>query len=424
MSADALTAFNSRVADLRPVSPVNPLAHHILSKDSYAASPDDWCISYWLSATASKSEHTRRTYRKEVTRWRAFLMAIEQDANANDLLGRAQYAHVARFIAWITHADELDIPGFVALRLGLTERQAAKPKSSPVVVRQAVIILHSFYEELSSAFVGGSSPPKPVCVVNPFKPYRRQFPREKNGVRTQSGPDSIGVAKALSRAAWEAVWEAACFVPAGASRGEVAVCARKRLVVAVLRATWERRHAVACITWGDIKRSRAGVLNVRRNSKGQGPLWGPVPDQLQSEIDIFRNTLGRDQTVQPDEFGKSIFWLGARSAGHSGAFSDESIYRIVKDVFKMAADALERAGLINAASELRRGGVGPHTIRHTMATQYLEAGGLVRYAQEALGHSSADITTGTYETRHELSQAFEMGKQWDISSHAANSNEA
>lgn len=392
-----------------------PAAFAPLSATQFKTSPDSWAIDYWLTAAASKSENTRRSYRKEITRWQAFVMALRADVAGNDHLVTATYDDAARFIAWIEQDAAWPIPPEVAARLGMSLRQCEKPKASPVVLRQAVVILHGFYEEMARVVVPGSVPPQSCCTVNPFKPFRRRFERLRHGVRGAAGPDAVGVAKALSDQAWSAVWEAACETAENASASQKKSAARRRLIIAMLRATWERRHAVAGIVWQDIQRTRGGVWHVRRDRKGQGAVWAPVPSQLVEEIALFRASLGRPAMASTDEGPRSIFWMGGQSAGYDGPVSDETIYREVKDVFEAAAKRLDTLGNSIEAAELRRPGAGPHTIRHTMATQFLAAGGQVRHAQEALGHSSMVVTTSTYDTRQDGEQAAELERQWAIS---------
>lgn len=372
---------------------------------------DDWCIGYWLASTASKSAHTKRCYLKEVKRWRAFLAMSAQARfdSPEDLICSAEYADAGRFLAWIGSDDGPAIPANIATRFGLTARQALKPKASAVVLRQAAIILHGFYEELLQARFPGSS--KYCCEVNPFKPYRRRFAASKAEARSLATPDAIGVSKALSDAAWQAVWVAVQQENDGASL----LAARRRLVISMLRATWERRHAVSSMTWADLQRSRDGVWNIRRDRKGVGLMWAPIPLQLVEELLRFRRLVGLPASATIDELPRSIFWMGGRSAGHDGPLHDQTIYRIVKQVFEIAACALDAQARCDVAAELRRAGAGPHTIRHTMATMYMSTGGEARHAQEALGHASIVTTTSTYDSRTQAGQVIELEKQWQTS---------
>ncbi len=397
-----------------------------LSARHYKASPDDWAIDYWLKSCASKSANTRRAYRKEVVRWCAFLAAFHGDLTHNDYLACASYEDVARFITWIERDGDWPLPPAVAARYQLNTKQAAKPKASPVVLRQAVIILHGLYEELSAVIVPGASPQRKFCEFNPFKPYRKRFAKDRDGTAEEGGapadaldddaddgPDASGVAKALTDEAWAAVWTVACAAPAPDTTDlQRRKAARQRLVIAMLRATWERRHALAGMLWKHLRVSRGGLWKFRRKRKGKPAVWVAIPERVMEEIALFRSALGLPVAPQPEEAGRSIFWIGDRQAGREGRISDETIYRIVKSVFATAAGQLVQEDRADLVAELTRFGAGPHTIRHTMATQYLDAGGDIRQAQEALGHSSVVVTSRAYDSKHAAEQAAELDKQW------------
>ena len=398
-----------------------------LSARHYKSSPDDWAIDYWLKSCASKSVNTRRAYRKEVVRWCAFLAAFHGDLARSDYLASATYEDVARFIDWIEREDDWPLPPAVAARYQLTTKQAAKPKASPVVLRQAVIILHGLYEELSAVIVPGATPLRKFCEFNPFKPYRKRFAKDRDVVSDESstqdagpdGPDASGVARALTDEAWAAVWAVACAEPPDATDLQRRKAARQRLVIAMLRATWERRHALAGMLWKDLRLSRGGLWKFRRKRKGRKAEWVAIPQSAMEEIILFRRTQGLSAAPQAQEAGRSVFWIGDRQAGREGPLSDETVYRIVKSVFATAAQQLTQESRADLVAELTRVGAGPHTIRHTMATQYLDAGGDIRHAQEALGHSSIVVTSRAYDSKHAAEQAAELEKQWANSARRA-----
>lgn len=404
-----------------------------LSASHYKKSPDDWAIDYWLRSSASKSTNTLRAYRKEISRWRAFLATVHGDIDREDHLESASYDDAAKFIAWIEYDGEWPLPPEVAARYRLGPMQAKKPKSSPSVLRQAVIILHGMYEELSKVAVPGIRPLRKCCELNPFKPYRKLYSKDADDlggpptdaatkskadrIDAAAGPDAPGAAKALTDPAWAVVWEIACELPPDATARKLREAARQRLIISVLRATWERRHAIAGILWSHLQQSRGGMWKLRRKRKGKRVTQSvPIPASLMDEIGHFRAALGMSTTPTSDEGKRSIFWIGGRSAGHDGPVSDETIYRTVKTVFDTAAERMKAQGEVSLEEELNRARKGPHTIRHTMATQYLEAGGDIRYAQEALGHSSIVITSRTYDSKHDQRQAIELEKQWITSS--------
>ncbi len=272
--------------------------------------------------------------------------------------------------------------------------------------------MHGMYEELCGAVVTDTDPPVMCCLSNPFKLVRKRFKVIKGSENDSDGPEASGVAKAISDEAWEAVWKVAGTVPPDTKPAARARLARRRLVIAMLRATWERRHAVASIRWSDLKRDRDGGWSARRERKGKGAEWAPVPDSVVGEINEFRKILGRPPFPTNDELQRSIFWLGGRTAGHDGPVSDETIYRAVKEVFNLAAAALDTQDRKHVAAELRRVGSGPHTVRHTMATQFMAGGGEARIAQKILGHSSIAVTTRVYDTKSVTEEREALEAQW------------
>jgi integrase len=379
---------------------------------------DTWATEYWLQTTASKSENTLRSYRKEATRWRAFLMSIHGTVEDNNLLIKASYEDVSKFIGWIQMAESeaLQIPPAVAVRLNLSLAQCSKPKMSPVVLRQAVVILHGMYEELCEAVVQVDVKSFRCCESNPFKPFRRQFSKSDRGVRLNDGPDPSGVEKALSPAGWQKAWEYATRIPdSDASHKARMQAARIRLVMSMLRATWERRHAISQVLWQDIKQTRMNqIWSIRRKRKGKGDVWAPIPEELVQEIIRFRVANGRSPTIQSDELGKSIFWIQGYGPGSIGPVSDDLIYRVVKQVFNDSAQECLASGDDATAEELQRAGTGPHTIRHTMATYFLSNNGELRIAQGLLGHSSSAITSAVYDTKGTDEQVKALSDSWAI----------
>jgi integrase len=380
---------------------------------------DAWCVGYWLKTCARKSVHTRRAYRREAGRWLAFL-AHTRAANPpdEDLLLQARYVDVQRYVSWIQGEDLFDLHEWAAKRWGVSSSQ---PKPTPTVLRAATVILHGMYEELAGAMVG--EPPRAVLVLNPFKPFRRQEEADEDGEGAIESEDieASGVAKALSDQAWALLWEAACEPPATVrNANDLRIAARRRLALAALRATWERRAAVAKLVWADLDCDREGVWKLRRKRKGKSKAkWEPVPEAFIREITLFRTTCGLPPTSSDDEKKRSIYWVGGR-VGREGPISDDTLYRDIKTLLERAAAKVDQLGLDKAKAdklkeELAGAGRGPHSIRHTMATQFMAAGGQARRAQKILGHSSIAVTTRVYDTKTARETADTLADQWERS---------
>jgi integrase len=389
-----------------------PGASTALAHAAFVDSPDDWAIGYWLFTVAANSKDTHRAYSKEIRRFRAFLIARSNDFERRDHLVRASYADAAAFVAWVESDDGGPIPDSAGQLLGMGKASLAKPKST--VLHQAITILHGAYTELCSAIRPETN--EPCCASNPFAPFRRRYKNDASKQTKTETPDASGVAKALKNEVWDAVWQAACYQSPQESTSprERKQQARSRLMIAMLRATWERRSAIAGVTLGDIERNRAGIWHIQRERKGKGQMWAPIPAQLVEEIVLFQKTCEITALAANKENShRSVFWMGDKSAGHSGPINDETLYRCVKSVFAAAARQLEASGEPDLAAQLRQAGAGPHTVRHTMATIFLQNGGSVRMAQATLGHSNADTTTRVYDSKHADEQAQAMEQSWD-----------
>lgn len=376
----------------------------------YPGSPGDdtWCVGYWLHTCASKSDNTRRAYRREAHRWLAFLEATRPLAPHGSLLRSATYEDVDRFVGWISDPLGPALPSDIAERWGVSPD---KPKGTRQVLRAAVVALHGMYDELAGAMAG--EPPAPVLTYNPFKPFRRQYSSSLEDKAVDV--DAPGVAKALSDEAWGMLWDVACEAPpALASERARRVAARRRLALAMLRATWERRSAMAGLTWGDLQRSRERIWKVRRRRKGKGSIWEPIPPALMEEIEVFRRSCGFSVEKLDAEDARSIYWIGDH-VGADGPISDDTLYRDIKALLVAAAGRAGELERVDLVAEFTRAGAGPHAIRHTMATQFMAAGGEARRAQEILGHSSITVTTRVYDTRTASETAEALQDQWERS---------
>lgn len=134
-----------------------------------------------------------------------------------------------------------------------------------------------------------------------------------------------------------------------------------------------------------------------------------------AEVDLFRRTVGLTAFPLPEERHRSLYWIGGRSAGWNGAISDDILYKEVKALFSAAAATLVKEGFPEDAERLLAPDPGPHTIRHTMATQFMRRGGDARLAQRLLRHSSIETTTKIYDSKEDAEQAEALQWQWMMS---------
>lgn len=409
---------------------------------AFVRDPDGWMVGYWLSTVASKSTETRRAYFREVRRFRGFLMALH-GSRSNDLLAHATAADAGRYIAWLEGAGEERLPAWVGRALEMDEEQCMRPgawvtlaagepdprnpdvklaqalrykKPSPKVERQSVTVLFGMYNELMAQRRPGTT--EPLCSFNPFQAWRKRVGTPQRR--------AAGIQKAMSDLAWSTLIDVANDIPDDPQQRLWAL--RRRLIFNMLRGSWDRRSAIAAATWADVSIDGYGITHLKVPRKGQvDPQPKPLPPSLAAELLAFRKEAGLPEILDEKSRGHSIFWFGGRSAGKGGPVHDHLIYREIKVLFEAAAQRLERAegdaGLspqeladrAAARQQLLRAGAGPHAIRHTMATQFMDSGGDPRVAQEILGHSSVAITTTTYDSKPVKRQARELQEQWERS---------
>jgi integrase/recombinase XerC len=124
---------------------------------------------------------------------------------------------------------------------------------------------------------------------------------------------------------------------------------------------------------------------------GKGGVEGDVPaaDILMAEFARYRVFNGLPPAPAPDEITPAVMSIAGDTERH---LTSTAIYLIVKEVFRRAADALERADPVGAAT-LRRAST--HWLRHSAGTHQADAGTDIRFIQKNLRHASIS-TTGLY----------------------------
>ncbi|MGB8020890.1 MAG: tyrosine recombinase XerC [Candidatus Nanopelagicales bacterium] len=165
-----------------------------------------------------------------------------------------------------------------------------------------------------------------------------------------------------------------------------AVHIRDRAILELLYATGIRVSELVGLDLGDIDWSRSTVLVLGKGAKERVcPFGVPAAGALRE----WRSQ-GRPRLWSP-RAGNALF-LGARGA----RVDTRVVRRAVHSLLLFVADAPD---------------VGPHGLRHSMATHMVEGGADLRSVQELLGHSSLGTTQiythvsierlrGTYEQAH------------------------
>ena len=73
-----------------------------------------------------------------------------------------------------------------------------------------------------------------------------------------------------------------------------------------------------------------------------------------------------------------------------------TVENLVKQAYLLAADRMEREGLIAEAKDMRQISDHTHYLRHTGASMDIEAGRPIRHVSEDLGHESVAFTESQY----------------------------
>lgn len=178
--------------------------------------------------------------------------------------------------------------------------------------------------------------------------------------------------------------------------------ARARFVFMFLCLTGLRRFELANATTEDIVTDSQGWW-LKVTGKGDKDAEIPLPDDAVTAFKIYREKLGRPPLPAEAEP------LVMDSYGKGKPMSPESIYLIIKTLMRNAADEAEGTNP-RVATALRK--VSPHWLRHTSATQQLQAGIPLTVVQSNMRHSDIS-TTRRYlhderNDRHRATKGFKL----------------
>lgn len=176
-----------------------------------------------------------------------------------------------------------------------------------------------------------------------------------------------------------AVAESLSATSARVADGEGPIAIRDLALVEVLYACGLRVQEACSLALDDIDDDRGLVRVLGKGAKERSvPIGAPARRALGAWLDV------RGQLARPDSPG--LVFLGAR-----GGPLDPRVARRV----------------VHAATRAGGAEVGPHGLRHAMATHTLEGGADLRAVQEMLGHSSVATTQiYTHVTSRRLREAF------------------
>ncbi|KWK74242.1 integrase [Burkholderia ubonensis] len=326
-----------------------------------AADTDIEAVRLWLAEYAG-SPHTLRNYRKEAVR--LLIWATRALDKPLSSLTREDFLLYERFLAAPT-ADWAD-PALP--RRGGTRRLFDGPLSERSR-RQALGILSGLFNYLVAAgYLAGS----PLAL-------RRS--------RSSATARQRRIERYLDHTLWQSVLDSVETWPKDAPR-ERQHYERSRWLLRLLYHTALRASEAAHAKTSDFFQRRGRWwLHVIGKGGAEGEV--PVSDTLMADFARYRTFCGLPATLAPDDLSPVVMSIAGDTARH---LTPTAIYLIAKEVFLRAADMLEAANPVGAAT-LRRAST--HWLRHSAASHQADAGTDIRFIQKNLRHASIE-TTGLY----------------------------
>ncbi|WFM69683.1 site-specific integrase [Halomonas sp. CKK8] len=329
-----------------------------------AASTDAEAVAQWL-AEYRASPRTRHSYRREAQR---LLLWLAEQGRGLDALRREDLDAFEAFLAdprpverWIGPVRPRNDPRWRPFRGPL----------SPASRRQSLVILQGMFAWLVEAG---------WVRHNPFRLMRDKRRRLDN----RQG----GIERYLERPLWEWLWEW-LNRPAGegASNRHRYELTRRRLVFGFAYLLAPRISEMSAARMNDFRR-REGRWWWHVVGKGDKAARIPVPPDMMALLGEWRSTLGLAAAPSPDDASPLLRALDGRRG-----LGDNRLYRLIRDGFREAAEALEResGGMAQGeAGRLRQ--ATPHWLRHTALTHQAQAGVELRYLAATARHSRLDTT--------------------------------
>ncbi|QOR40866.1 site-specific integrase [Billgrantia diversa] len=329
-----------------------------------AAGSDAEAVAQWL-AEFRASPQTLRAYRREAER---LLLWLGREGRSLTELRRHDLDAYEAFLAapsphqlWVGPSRPRHSPDWRPFRGPL----------SPASRRQSLIILQGMFTWLVEA--GWVS-------HNPFRLMRDKRRRLDNR--------QPGIDRYLERPLWEWLWQWLTRPQQGNISVRERYIRHRRIIIfgfAYLLAP--RISEMAAAEMGDFFR-REGRWWWHVVGKGDKTARIPVPDDMLALLGGWREMLGLAPEPLPGEEGAVLRGLnGQRGLG------DNQLYRLIRDAFRQAADALEAEAGEKAMSQVARlRDATPHWLRHTALTHQAQAGVELRYLASTARHSRLDTT--------------------------------
>ncbi|MFQ3787407.1 tyrosine-type recombinase/integrase [Halomonas sp. A29] len=329
-----------------------------------AAGNDAEAVAQWL-AEFRTSPQTLRAYRREAER---LLLWLGHQGRGLDELRRQDLDAFEAFLAsptprhlWVGPPRPRHSPDWRPFRGSL----------SPSSRRQSLIILQGMFAWLVEAGWVGH---------NPFRLMRDKRRRLDNR--------QPGIDRYLERPLWEWLWRWLS-EPHAEDTGarERYLWQRRRTIFGFAYLLAPRISEMAAAEMGDFFQ-REGRWWWRVTGKGGKTARIPVPEDMLALLADWRETLGLAAEPRPGEEDPVLRGLDGRRG-----IGDNQLYRLIRDTFRQAADALEAEAGEKATSQVARlRAATPHWLRHTALTHQAQAGVELRYLAGTARHARLDTT--------------------------------
>lgn len=328
------------------------------------AESDAEAVARWL-AEYRASGQTQRAYRREAER---LLLWLGEQGRGLGELRRHDLDAFEAFLAdprpaerWIGPVRPREDPRWRPFRGPLSASSR----------RQSLVILQGMYAWLVEAGWVGH---------NPFRLMRDKRRRLDN----RQG----GIERYLERPLWDWFWAWLDRpLPADAAPRQRFERSRRRLVFGFAYLLAPRIGEMSAARMNDFVR-REGRWWWRVVGKGDKAAQVPVPPDMLALLVAWREALDLPPHPASNDDGPLLRALdGVRGLG------DNRLYRLIRDAFGEAADALEAEQgdeARDAAARLRQ--ATPHWLRHTALTHQAQAGVELRYLAGTARHSRLDTT--------------------------------
>ncbi|WP_224105973.1 tyrosine-type recombinase/integrase [Vreelandella aquamarina] len=320
-------------------------------------------VAAWL-AEYRESPQTLKSYRRETERLLLWLASRQLTLGDMD---REALRHFEQFLAdpqpaerWTGPSRPRHHPQWRPFRGGL----------SPASRRQSLVILQGLFTWLVEA--GWLS-------HNPFRLMRDKSRRLNN--------QAPGVQRYLERPLWEWFWQwLNGSLEAGQSKRGFYEHARRRFIFGFAYLLAPRVNEMAETRMGDFQLIE-GRWWWSVVGKGSKVARVPLPEDMLACLADWRKVLKLDARPAYQDESPAIRALdGKRGIGHN------QLYRLIRDTFMQAADALEgEGGDPGYVAALRQ--ATPHWLRHTSITHQAQSGISLRHLAESARHARLDTTS-------------------------------